>query len=122
MILSYTATLARWLFKPALCSPEIQWLVCAVKIFPVPTNICSSVFSSYLNNELMWLWGLWLLSQLWITLHIWFPVSTRLAATEQLFGSPMYSGLFIDQSVTMNRRRDGENDFNWDQMRDEMQV
>ena len=70
---------------------------------------CPSVgdFLSYLWQEQMWLWALWFLSQLWITIHIWFPRSGRLASTEQLFGSPMYSGLFVDQSVVLNRRRDG---------------
>lgn len=58
-----------------------------------------------------WIWLLWLLSQTWITLHIWTPKLERLAATEKLFVRPMYDSLLIDQSLGMNRRRDdGAND------------
>ena len=35
------------------------------------------------------------------------PQSPRLATSEQIFGTPWYDGLFIDQSLVMNRRRDG---------------
>ena len=58
----------------------------------------------------MWLWIIWFLSQLWITLHIWYPKSSRLASTEEIFGSPYFSSAFIDQSLVLNRRRDGESD------------
>ncbi|KAK3909060.1 Chitin synthase chs-2 [Frankliniella fusca] len=57
-----------------------------------------------------WVWLLWLLSQTWITLHIWTPKCERLATTEKLFVTPMYQGLLIDQSMAMNRRRDDEAD------------
>lgn len=57
-----------------------------------------------------WIWLLWLLSQTWITLHIWTPKCERLATTEKLFVTPMYNGLLIDQSLGMNRRRDDEAD------------
>ena len=57
-----------------------------------------------------WVWLLWLLSQTWITLHIWTPKCERLASTEKLFVTPMYNGLLIDQSLGMNRRRDDEAD------------
>lgn len=73
-------------------------------------------YLSYLWNEHMWLWALWFLSQLWITLHIWNPRSTRLASTEEIFGSPMYCSLFIDQSLTLNRRHDGNNEFTYEDM------
>lgn len=53
-------------------------------------------------------WLLWLLSQTWITIHIWIPKCERLATTEKLFINPMYSSAFIDQSMAMNRRRDDE--------------
>lgn len=55
-----------------------------------------------------WVWLLWLLSQTWITLHIWTPKCERLASTEKLFVSPMYNSLLIDQSLALNRRRDDE--------------
>ena len=67
-------------------------------------------FWHYIYQEQMWLWALWFLSQVWITRHIWYPKSPRLAATERMFAAPYYSGLFIDQSMAMNRRRDGEDD------------
>jgi chitin synthase len=53
---------------------------------------------------------LWLLSQTWITLHIWTPKCERLASTEKLFCSLMYDSLLIDQSMGMNRRREDEGD------------
>ena len=39
-----------------------------------------------------------------INIHIWFPESPRLAESEQIFCTPWYEGLFIDQSLVMNRR------------------
>ncbi len=41
-------------------------------------------YFEYLKQEQTWLWIFWFLSQLWITVHIWFPKSTRLASTEQV--------------------------------------
>ena len=58
--------------------------------------------------QLVWIWALWLLSQVWLTTHIWFPKSFRLAPTEKLFVTPMYSALLIDQSLVLNRRRDDQ--------------
>jgi chitin synthase len=51
-------------------------------------------------------WLLWLLSQTWITLHIWKPNVDRLMRTEVLFTMPMYDSMFIDQSLALNRRHD----------------
>lgn len=63
--------------------------------------------SGFFNlHALMWL--LWLLSQTWITIHVWIPKCERLAATEKLFVNPMYCSVLIDQSLAMNRRRDDE--------------
>jgi len=62
---------------------------------------------SFFNlHAIMWL--LWLLSQTWITIHIWIPKCERLATTEKLFVNPMYDGVIIDQSMVLNRRRDDE--------------
>ncbi|XP_047473988.1 chitin synthase chs-2-like isoform X2 [Penaeus chinensis] len=66
------------------------------------------ILQDFLNNDYAWVWLLWLLSQTWITLHIWTPKCERLASTEKLFVSPMYNSLLIDQSLAMNRRRDDE--------------
>ena len=45
----------------------------------------------------------------------------RLAPTEEIFASPMYNALLVDQSVALNRRRDGENDLDYEAIRDELQ-
>lgn len=66
--------------------------------------------NDFATREMAWAWLLWLLSQTWITLHIWTPKCERLATTEKLFVSPMYSGLLIDQSMALNRRRDDQAD------------
>lgn len=63
-----------------------------------------------LTYDYAWLWLLWLLSQAWITGHIWTPKCGRLATTEKLFVHPFYSSLLIEQSMAMNRRRDDEKD------------
>ncbi|XP_038118969.1 chitin synthase chs-2 [Culex quinquefasciatus] len=65
----------------------------------------------YVVNEFSWLWLLWLLSQTWITRHLWMPKSDRNASTEKLFVTPMYNCLLVDQSVAMNRRREDQEDF-----------
>ncbi|XP_055379222.1 chitin synthase chs-2 isoform X1 [Condylostylus longicornis] len=64
----------------------------------------------FVSKQMAWAWILWLLSQTWITLHIWTPKCERLATTEKLFVSPMYSSLLIDQSMALNRRRDDQAD------------
>ncbi|XP_037922524.1 chitin synthase chs-2 isoform X1 [Hermetia illucens] len=64
----------------------------------------------FITRQMAWAWLLWLLSQTWITLHIWTPKCERLATTEKLFVSPMYTGILIDQSMALNRRRDDQAD------------
>ncbi|GAB0097474.1 Chitin synthase [Sergentomyia squamirostris] len=66
--------------------------------------------SDFASRQMAWAWLLWLLSQTWITLHIWTPKCERLATTEKLFVSPMYNSLLIDQSMALNRRRDDQAD------------
>ncbi|XP_060518963.1 chitin synthase chs-2 isoform X2 [Cylas formicarius] len=66
--------------------------------------------NDFISHQHAWIWLLWLLSQTWITLHIWTPKCERLARTEKLYVTPMYEGLLIDQSMGMNRRRDDEAD------------
>ncbi|XP_050306086.1 chitin synthase chs-2 isoform X1 [Anthonomus grandis grandis] len=75
--------------------------------FEIP-NI--SFLNDFISHQHAWIWLLWLLSQTWVTLHIWTPKCERLARTEKLFVVPMYDGLLIDQSLGMNRRRDDEAD------------
>ena len=62
----------------------------------------------FIYNEHAWIWIVWLLSQTWITIHIFMPRCERLAPTEKLFVTPMYNSLIIDQSLALNRRRDDE--------------
>ena len=57
----------------------------------------------FISEEHAWIWLIWLLSQTWITLHIWTPQCERLASTEKLFVTPMYCSLLIDQSLSLNR-------------------
>ncbi|CAH1989024.1 unnamed protein product [Acanthoscelides obtectus] len=59
----------------------------------------------FLFQEHAWIWLMWLLSQTWITIHIWFNENRRLSRTEVLFFKPLYDAFFIDQSLAMNRRR-----------------
>lgn len=70
------------------------------------------VFSlgDFITRQMAWVWLLWLLSQTWITIHIWTPKAERLASTEKLFVLPMYNGLLIDQSMALNRKRDDQKD------------
>ncbi|GFY60020.1 chitin synthase chs-2 [Trichonephila inaurata madagascariensis] len=65
-------------------------------------------FQDFISSQYAWVWLMWLLSQTWITVHIWTPKCERLASTEKLFVNPMYCGVLIDQSVSLNRRRDDE--------------
>eukprot|EP00092_Neocalanus_flemingeri_P023256 GFUD01025217.1.p1 GENE.GFUD01025217.1~~GFUD01025217.1.p1 ORF type:complete len:1610 (-),score=293.97 GFUD01025217.1:361-5190(-) len=64
--------------------------------------------NDFISNDHAWIWLIWLLSQTWVTLHIWSPQCERLASTEKLFVTPMYVSLLIDQSLCLNRRRDDE--------------
>ncbi|XP_014471699.1 PREDICTED: uncharacterized protein LOC106742874 isoform X1 [Dinoponera quadriceps] len=64
--------------------------------------------NEFVSKQYAWVWLLWLLSQTWITLHIWTPKCERLASTEKLFVVPMYDSLLIDQSMGLNRRRDDQ--------------
>ncbi|XP_076393436.1 hyaluronan synthase-like protein kkv isoform X3 [Megachile rotundata] len=64
--------------------------------------------NDFVTKQYAWVWLLWLLSQTWITLHVWTPKCERLAATEKLFVVPMYNSLLIDQSMGLNRKRDDQ--------------
>lgn len=56
------------------------------------------------GRQYAWVWLLWLLSQIWITQHIWRNKNSKLSPTESLFMRPMYDAFLIDQSIAMNRR------------------
>lgn len=66
--------------------------------------------NDFISRQHAWVWLLWLLSQTWITIHIWTPKCERLASTEKLFVSPMYNAFLIDQSMALNRRMDDQSD------------
>lgn len=69
----------------------------------------ATIVSSFINiHAFMWL--VWLISQAWITVHIWMPRCERLATTDKLFVNPMYCGVIIDQSLALSRRRDEESE------------
>ncbi|CAG0914900.1 unnamed protein product [Notodromas monacha] len=60
----------------------------------------------FILREHGWIWLVWLLSQMWITVHTWSPMNKRLMPTEQIFCLPMYESLLLPQSMMLNRRRD----------------
>lgn len=70
----------------------------------------------FISNQHAWIWIIWLLSQTWIALHIWFPHCERLSPTEKLFVTPMYCSYLIDQSLSLNRRRDDEGEVKTDEL------
>lgn len=63
-------------------------------------------FRSFAFTPQTWIWLTWLISQVWITIHLWTPKHERLARSEKLFILPYYVGAFVDQSLAFNRRRD----------------
>ena len=53
-------------------------------------------------ESIVWIFSL--ISQIWITFHVWEPKSERLAKTENLFTKPEFNCVFIDQSLVLNRK------------------
>ncbi|XP_071447223.1 chitin synthase chs-2-like [Hetaerina americana] len=74
------------------------------------------MLTEFLSKQQAWLWLLWLLSQAWITLHIWSPKCDRVAPTDRLFVSPLYSAVVTDQSLALNRRQDDEPDILYEEL------
>lgn len=66
---------------------------------------------TYIFKQFAWIWVFWMLSQTWVTRHLWNPRSHRNASTERLFLLPMYDSLIIDQSLALNRRREEYGEF-----------
>ena len=64
-------------------------------------------FQCPVDNEYMtwfgdfgsWIVILWFSSSIWVTRHIWFPKSQRMASNDQLFGRPYYSGIWVYLSI-----------------------
>lgn len=57
----------------------------------------------------VWLWPIWMISQLWITMHLWTTQNERLALAERIFSIITYDSLMIDQCLAMNRRTQSKN-------------
>ncbi|GFU39413.1 chitin synthase chs-2 [Nephila pilipes] len=66
---------------------------------------CPDHQSDFFAEGTGYFWILWLVSQVWITIHLWSPQSERMAATSKLFVNPLYCTILIDQSLALNRRR-----------------
>ena len=64
----------------------------------------TSNLMDWLHNYGSWYFLLWFTSSIWICRHIWIPKSLRMATTEQMYGTPYYSGLFTEQDMALNRR------------------
>lgn len=64
--------------------------------------------NGFVHEWMIWaIWGLWfatIISQLWLSIHIWSSRSQRLAPTDWIFVTPFYN-ILIDQSLAYNRRR-----------------
>ncbi|CAG0880273.1 unnamed protein product [Darwinula stevensoni] len=61
----------------------------------------------FIKGQFGWLGMMWLLSQLWTTVHIWTPTSGKLATTDLLFVNPWYVSLllahiFFDDAYTLS--------------------
>ncbi len=39
--------------------------------------------ADFVTNPQMWIWMSWLISQLWVTVHLWLPKHERLARSEK---------------------------------------
>lgn len=66
-------------------------------------------WSEFLSRWYIWLWLIWLMSQIWITMHLWTTENERLALAERIFSTITYDSLMIDQCLALNRRTQNEN-------------
>merc|ERR1711892_234093 len=87
------------------CSFENDSFYIPNRLFFECPALGSLIFYSWESD--IWLFLIWFISYIWISIHVWYPKSPRLASTEQIFGTPFYDGIFIDQSLMLNRRNDG---------------
>lgn len=72
-------------------------------LFFVPPPL--DFLQDFITHNQAWIWLVWLLSQAWLSIHIWTPNCKKLDSTEKLFVRPMYDAFLIDQSLALNRRR-----------------
>lgn len=66
-------------------------------------------WTEFISNWYVWCWLIWLLSQIWITMHLWTTENERLALVEKIFSTIIYDSLMIDQCLALNRRTQYEN-------------
>lgn len=66
-------------------------------------------WNEFLSSWYIWLWLTWLMSQIWITMHLWTTENERLALAEKIFSTITYDSLMIDQCLALNRRTQNEN-------------
>ena len=79
---------------------------CAFNLMPNYLFFDCPNLSELMTSLHGWMWVIWVLSQFWISSHIWMPKSRRLASTEHMFGTPYFCGLMVQGSMTFNRRSD----------------
>ncbi|XP_076280486.1 chitin synthase chs-2 isoform X3 [Lasioglossum baleicum] len=53
----------------------------------------------------IWCWIIWWLSQIWISLQLWFNQKEKLAPVEKIFYNSTYDSLMIDQFIGLNKRK-----------------
>lgn len=63
-------------------------------------------YDSLFTDQHLWMWALWILSQFWITSHVFFPTVEKLAKTTKMFIKPFYCGVLLDQFLLLNRYPD----------------
>lgn len=66
-------------------------------------------WDEFLSSWYIWFWLIWLMSQIWITMHMWTTENERLALAEKIFSTITYDSLMIDQCLALNRRMQNEN-------------
>lgn len=82
------------------------------KITPDYLFFEESLFKSwdeFLSSWYVWFWLIWLISQIWITMHLWTTENERLALAERIFSTITYDSLMIDQCLALNRKTQNKN-------------
>ena len=92
-----------WQADPCVYSGDIPGHI----FYQCPANTSSF---DWITDDHAYAWLLWLISSWWLTVHVWFPRSQRLASTSQMFATPYYNSLVLDQSLMLNRRCDDGKD------------
>ncbi|KAL6424393.1 hypothetical protein ACFW04_009877 [Cataglyphis niger] len=67
-------------------------------------------WNGFISDWYVWCWLIWLMSQIWITRHLWTTENERLALAERIFSIITYDSLMIDQCLALNKKTQNEND------------